>query len=147
MFVDLFTLHRRAKQGLCLSISTPTADHYQCERENYKGLCILSHRLSCMQLTRKPCTYPRSHTRTIKHVLCRHADQVVPCMCCTVYSQLTCPLSNPDNLFGIGLLSNRFFLFCISHRQCSFLWSAMRVSIFVMKSSTLLYTTYLVYIV
>ena len=25
-------------------------------------------------------------------------------MCCTVYSQLTCPLSNPDNLFGIGLL-------------------------------------------
>ena len=34
-----------------------------------------------------------------------HADQVVPCMCCTVYSQLTCPLSNPDNLFGIGLFS------------------------------------------
>ena len=34
-----------------------------------------------------------------------HADQVVPCMCCTVHYQLTCPLSNPDNLFGIGLLA------------------------------------------
>ena len=44
-----------------------------------------------------------------------HADQVVPCMCCTAYSQVTCPLSNPDNLFGIGLLRSLRMVSAQSH--------------------------------
>ena len=105
MFVDLFTLHRRAKQGLCLSISTPTADHYHCEREKLQR-ALLSVASSLLHATNEKTVYLPSHshanyqTRPVPH-----ADQVVPCMCCTVYSQLTCPLSNPDNLFGIGLLA------------------------------------------
>ena len=60
---------------------------------------------SPLHATNKKTVYllPHSHanyqTRPVPH-----AGQVVPCLCCTVDSQLTCPLSNPDNLFGMGLL-------------------------------------------
>ena len=99
MFVDLFTIHRRSKQGLWLSISTPTAEHYQCERENPQR-AFLSVASSLLHATNEKTVYVPPHsnancqTRPVLHV-----DQVVSCTCCTVYSQSTCPLSNPDNLF------------------------------------------------
>ena len=74
-------------------------------RERKLQRASLSVASSLLHATNEKTVYLPSHshanyqTRPVPH-----ADQVVPCMCCTVYSQLTCPLSNPDNLFGIGLL-------------------------------------------
>ena len=105
MFVDLFTLHRRAKQGLGFFFR-----HFHSNsrplpvRERKLQRALLSVASSLLHATNEKTVYLPSHshanyqTRPVPH-----ADQVVPCMCCTVYSQLTCPLSNPDNLFGIGL--------------------------------------------
>ena len=75
------------------------------ERKLQRALLFVAS--SLLHATNEKTVYLPSHshanyqTRPVPH-----ADQVVPCMCCTVYSQLTCPLSNPDNLFGIGLLKD-----------------------------------------
>ena len=75
-------------------------------RERKLQRALLSVASSLLHATNEKTVYLPSHshanyqTRPVPH-----ADQVVPCMCCTVYSQLTCPLSNPDNLFGIGLFA------------------------------------------
>ena len=76
-------------------------------RERKLQRASLSVASSLLHGTNEKIVYLPWHSHTNYQTrLVPHADQVVSCMCCTVYSQLTCPLSNPDNLFGIGLLNS-----------------------------------------